>query len=400
MAKAAAKPKSPPPLPPAPPTLNIEEARASLRRFASRAWRRPATDAELDRYLKVLESELAVGRVAGIRVSIGAGRHSHLEELLLSGRRLRRTNTESRSTTGNWPRGCRICCGVRCRTTNSSRRQPEANSASPQVLRAQLARMLGDAKIERFTDAFPQQWLQLHRVGHVPARSPSSIPITTIGSNRAWCWKRKRISKRCFARICRCENSSSPIGRWSTTAGAALRPAGAGRARLPESETPARGPSRRLAHASVDPVADLRRHTASSGASRRVGVGSDLRPHAAASAAECRTARTHARSTNRRRRSACNSKPTPRMPICASCHRKIDPLGFAFDNFDAIGRWRTEEQVDGGKGDEPAGERQRRAARRPGIQRPGRIQATAGGRTSTASPRRSSSNSPHSPCAA
>ena len=25
---------------------------------------------------------------------------------------------------------------------------------------------------------------------------------------------------------------------------------------------------------------------------------------------------------------------------CATCHQKIDPLGFAFENFDAIGRWR------------------------------------------------------------
>ena len=28
-------------------------------------------------------------------------------------------------------------------------------------------------------------------------------------------------------------------------------------------------------------------------------------------------------------------------PICASCHSKIDPLGFAFENFDGIGAWRT-----------------------------------------------------------
>jgi hypothetical protein len=39
--------------------------------------------------------------------------------------------------------------------------------------------------------------------------------------------------------------------------------------------------------------------------------------------------------------------------ICASCHRKIDPLGLAFDNFDAIGRWRTEERVPGGTGPDP-----------------------------------------------
>ena len=28
-------------------------------------------------------------------------------------------------------------------------------------------------------------------------------------------------------------------------------------------------------------------------------------------------------------------------PVCASCHRVIDPLGFALENFDAIGRWRA-----------------------------------------------------------
>src|SRR5439155_7236691 len=28
-------------------------------------------------------------------------------------------------------------------------------------------------------------------------------------------------------------------------------------------------------------------------------------------------------------------------PACASCHVRMDPLGFALDNFDAIGRWRT-----------------------------------------------------------
>jgi hypothetical protein len=30
------------------------------------------------------------------------------------------------------------------------------------------------------------------------------------------------------------------------------------------------------------------------------------------------------------------------LATCAECHRKIDPLGFALENFDAIGGWRTE----------------------------------------------------------
>lgn len=31
-------------------------------------------------------------------------------------------------------------------------------------------------------------------------------------------------------------------------------------------------------------------------------------------------------------------------PVCASCHRLIDPAGLALENFDAIGRWRTREE--------------------------------------------------------
>ncbi|MDB6129940.1 MAG: hypothetical protein JWM04_1047, partial [Verrucomicrobiales bacterium] len=38
---------------------------------------------------------------------------------------------------------------------------------------------------------------------------------------------------------------------------------------------------------------------------------------------------------------------------CAACHRKIDPLGLAFDNYDAIGHWRTEEKVKDGEGANP-----------------------------------------------
>jgi hypothetical protein len=30
-------------------------------------------------------------------------------------------------------------------------------------------------------------------------------------------------------------------------------------------------------------------------------------------------------------------------PVCATCHDVLDPLGLALENFDAVGRWRTEE---------------------------------------------------------
>jgi hypothetical protein len=40
-------------------------------------------------------------------------------------------------------------------------------------------------------------------------------------------------------------------------------------------------------------------------------------------------------------------------PACAGCHSRIDPLGFALENFDALGRWRD---TDGGKPVDSTGE--------------------------------------------
>jgi hypothetical protein len=30
-------------------------------------------------------------------------------------------------------------------------------------------------------------------------------------------------------------------------------------------------------------------------------------------------------------------------PVCASCHNRIDPIGFGLENYDVLGRWRTED---------------------------------------------------------
>ena len=35
-------------------------------------------------------------------------------------------------------------------------------------------------------------------------------------------------------------------------------------------------------------------------------------------------------------------------PTCAGCHKIMDPIGFALDNFDADGKWRTKQGGDGG----------------------------------------------------
>jgi mono/diheme cytochrome c family protein len=46
-------------------------------------------------------------------------------------------------------------------------------------------------------------------------------------------------------------------------------------------------------------------------------------------------------------------------PACASCHQRMDPIGFGFENYDAIGRWRTRDgnfPVDAG-GELPSGQK-------------------------------------------
>jgi hypothetical protein len=30
-------------------------------------------------------------------------------------------------------------------------------------------------------------------------------------------------------------------------------------------------------------------------------------------------------------------------PMCASCHQKMDPIGFSFENYNAIGQWRDKD---------------------------------------------------------
>ena len=32
---------------------------------------------------------------------------------------------------------------------------------------------------------------------------------------------------------------------------------------------------------------------------------------------------------------------TSANPMCASCHQRMDPMGFSLENYNAIGEWRT-----------------------------------------------------------
>ena len=76
------------------------------------------------------------------------------------------------------------------------------------------------------------------------------------------------------------------------------------------------------------------------GAARQVGARQPAQRAAAAAAAP--TCRTWTRPRSARRASMREQLEEHRKdPTCASCHRRMDPLGFGLENFDAVGAWRT-----------------------------------------------------------
>ena len=71
------------------------------------------------------------------------------------------------------------------------------------------------------------------------------------------------------------------------------------------------------------------------------------------------------RAADRRARSASGWSGTGADPSCASCHRRMDPLGFSLENFDAVGAWRDARR-------RPADRCLGQAAGRPRLPGPGR----------------------------
>jgi len=347
-AKGTEKPKSPPP---PPPTLEKEQARASLHRFASRAWRRPATDAELNRYVKVLESELALGEspasayrsaLVGILTSKS---FFYLKEGSLD---------EYREQVDDWESASRLSYLLWGSMPDDVlfRAAAEGKLRDRQVLRAQLARMLTDEKIERFSDAFPQQWLQLHRVGAV-APDRRLFP-----DYDAWLERSMVLETKAYFQAMLRENRSLReflISDWTIVNERLARHYG-----LPVPEGPG------FQKVKLRPEDHRGGLLTQASILSLTSDGSRHRPvHRGVWVSEAIFGRTppppppnvdpleptplnEPKATIRRQLEAHATHA-----VCASCHRTIDPLGFAFDHFDAVGAWRTEERVDGGKGANP-----------------------------------------------
>ncbi|MFN0018710.1 MAG: DUF1592 domain-containing protein [Pirellulaceae bacterium] len=330
---------------------DLAETRKCLQRFATRAWRRPVADAELVRYEKLIQNELAAGEPfrsayrAAMLTVLTSKNFYYLEE---------GSPTERRDKVNDFELASRLSYFLWSSLPDDELFQlaQQGKLHQPEVLQSQVTRMLADPKISRFTASFPKQWLQLHRVG---AFTPDSELYPDYDK-----WLEKSMVLETTGYFSEVFAKNLPLGEflrsdWTMINGRLAmhyglpRPAAPGLQRITLRPEDHRGGL--LTQASVlSLTSDGTRHRP---VHRGVWVSEAIFG---------RTPPPPPPNVDPLEPTPSNQpKATIRMQleahathaICASCHRKIDPLGFAFDNFDAIGRWRTTEQVAGGQGNDP-----------------------------------------------
>ncbi|MBK8092998.1 MAG: DUF1592 domain-containing protein [Verrucomicrobiaceae bacterium] len=320
-----------------------------LQRFAERAWRRPVKSEEIEQYLKSYREERDAGEklVDAYRVALQGVLTSRHFIYLVEGdpvARERLTDPElaSRLSYFLWS----------SMPDDALFTAAKAGSLKGDGLKKEVDRMLADGKASRFIDDFSRQWLQLHRVGMFP---PDKKLYPTYD---AWLEDSMRAEPVEFFREMFAKNL--PIdgfihSDWTVANARLCEFYG-----LPESKTGA------FERVSLKPE-DRRGGLLTMGAV--LGLTSDgtrHRPvHRGVWLSEVVLGKTPPPPPAN---VPAIEPPTPQSPKatlrqkieahrndanCAACHAKLDPLGLAWDNYDAIGQWRTHEKIAAGVGNDP-----------------------------------------------
>jgi len=320
-----------------------------LQRFAELAWRRLVNTKELAGYMKSYRSEREAGektadayRVAMLGVLISR----HFIYLVEGEPVVRQRLTD-------WELASRLSYFLWSSMPDDGLFDAaQDGSLSGEELEQEVDRMLADSRIERFVDDFARQWLQLHRLGMFP---PDKGLYPRYD---AWLETSMRAEVIEYFRETFAKNL--PVDAFLdsdwTMANARLcdfyglpEPKTGGFQRVSLKPEDHRGGL--LATAAVlGLTSDGTRH-------RPVHRGVWLSevifnktpppPPANVSAIEPNPPKSP-KATLRQKLAAHAQNAS-----CAACHRAIDPLGFAFDQYDAIGQWRTRERVEAGTGENP-----------------------------------------------
>ncbi len=320
-----------------------------LQRFAERAWRRPVKKEELEQYLQSYRTEREAGEktAEAYRVALNGVLTSRHFIYLVEGdtvprERLTDAELASRLSYFLWS----------SMPDDALFSAAKGGTLNGDGLAKEVDRMLADGKASRFIDDFSRQWLQLHRVGMFPP-DKKLYPLYD-----AWLEQSMRAEPVEFFREMFGKNI--PIDAFIdsdwTVANARLcdfyglpEPMSGGFQRVSLKPEDRRGGLLTMG-AVLGLTSDGTRH-------RPVHRGVWLSEVVLGKAPPPPPANVPAIEPNPPK----DPKATLRDKLalhakdanCAACHARIDPLGLAWDNYDAIGQWRTREKVPAGVGEDP-----------------------------------------------
>ncbi|MDI1314376.1 DUF1592 domain-containing protein [Prosthecobacter sp.] len=320
-----------------------------LQRFAERAWRRSVKQEELADYLKSYHDELGAGEkpADAYRVAMQGVLTSRNFLYLVEG------DPVARERLTDWEFATRLSYFLWSSMPDDVLfTAAKSGSLKGGGLKKEVDRMLTDSRINRFIDDFSRQWLQLHRVGMFPPDKK------LYPSYDRWLETSMRAEPVEFFREMLVKNlpmDSFLDSDW-TMANSRLcdfyglaEPKTSGFQRVSLKPEDHRGGLLSMG-ASLGLTSDGTRHRP---VHRGVWLSEVILgktpppPPANVPAIEPNPPKS-AKATLREKLEAHRNDAN-----CAACHAKIDPLGLAWDNYDAIGQWRTREKVPEGVGQDP-----------------------------------------------
>lgn len=316
----------------------------SLKKFTERAWRRPVTKEQLAPYLRAFQSERTAGEsmASAYQVALLGILTSRNFTYLVEG------DVSPRDELTGFELASRLSYFL----WSSMPDDELLAKAAEGDFAGQVERMLDDGKIARFIEDFPRQWLQLHRVGMFPPDG-KLYPDYDV-------WLEASMGEevvRYFEEIFRSNDSIETliVSDWTMANPRLCEFYGLSEPKEPGFQKVALQPGDHRGGlltmgAILGLTSDGTRHRP---VHRGVWVSEAIfgkTPHpppANVDAIEPNPS-DRPKATIRQKIEAHASDVN-----CAACHRKIDPLGLAFDEYDAIGRWRTHERVEKGLGEDP-----------------------------------------------
>ena len=326
-----------------------ETVASHLRTFAERAWRRTVKSEEIEGYLRTLKAERDAGEKLpdAFRAAMQSVLTSRNFIYLVEGDPLAREHLNDAEL------ATRLSYFLWSSMPDASLFQAAAKGAlRGEDLGSQVDRILADSKNNRFIDDFSRQWLQLHRVGMFP---PDKKLYPKYDN---WLQASMRTEPVEFFRELFHKNLTleSLINSDWTMANARLcdfyglpEPRTGGFQRV--SLTPENHRGGLLAMGAVlGLTSDGTRHRP---VHRGVWISETILgrtpppPPANVPAIEPNPPQSP-KATLRQKLEAHRDNAN-----CAACHAKIDPLGIAWDNYDAIGQWRSREKLSAGIGEDP-----------------------------------------------